>query len=68
MHESEADVPACMASLHQVAEHEPFVRLNKEVKRRADVVGSFPIEESFARLIGAALFERNDDRQSRTAT
>ena len=65
--ESEHDVLAYMGfpAQHRVKLHStnPLERLNKEVKRRADVVGIFPSEQSILRLIGAVLLEANDEWQ-----
>ncbi len=67
MDSSEDDVLAYMPfpAQHRTKLHStnPLERLNKEVKRRADVVGIFPSEASIIRLIGAVLLEANDEWQ-----
>ena len=39
----------------------PLERLNKEIKRRTNVVGIFPNEAAITRLVGALMLEKNDE-------
>ncbi|CUH13852.1 Transposase [Jannaschia seosinensis] len=45
----------------QIASTNPIERVNREIKRRADVIGIFPIDEAIVRLVGALMLETNDE-------
>jgi transposase-like protein len=45
----------------QIASTNPIERVNREIKRRADVVGIFPNDDAIVRLVGALMLETNDE-------
>jgi transposase-like protein len=65
--EAEEDVLAYMSFPEEhwtrIYSTNPLERLNKEVKRRTNVVGVFPDEASVLRLVGSVLIEVWDDWQ-----
>jgi len=65
LYEAEEDILAYMAfpkeHHRQIHSTNPLERLNKEIKRRADVVGIFPNDSSVLRLLGTVMMEQNDE-------
>ena len=58
-------LPCYLQKFFRTSNH--LERLNRELKRRSNVIGIFPNEESILRLMGSVLIEKHDEFQGRRA-
>lgn len=57
------EIPNSLRKLLRTTNH--LERLNRELKRRSNVIGVFPNEQSIIRLMGAVLMEQNEEYETR---
>lgn len=58
-------LPKPLRKFHRTSNH--IERLNRELKRRSDVICVFPNDASIIRIMGSVLMELNDENKKRTS-
>ena len=65
MDDAESEVLAFMGfpreHWKQIASTKPLERVNKEIKRRSNVIGIFPNDEAIMRLVGTLVVEQTEE-------
>ncbi|MDO5758480.1 MAG: transposase, partial [Rhodobacterales bacterium] len=52
---------ALSPKIAHISPTKPLERVNRQIRRRTDVIGIFPNDDAIIRLVGAIMLETNDE-------